>query len=446
MSRRRINRRDYLHLVFESRERILTSPAGWLDDLLAIVERNAGEWMPTKANAKRRVRYSREAIKKQFFQRDAKDGDWSLHLVTEGTPESLLSFNFLDESPWDIHFRFTFWLEPFDFYREAPHAEERARRLVSFVRDMAHRFTPYYAHAHSEADLEMGTLGRDLPTRACDPHWLDVFGKEMVDAMGGRERVLSTPAALVEELPHGGVLLLTRPTPADFDSEEGRIAQARALVHLRPDLSFDDVLSRLREQSAALVPVARNWDPDVEELLNYTMQAVPLKDLQRETARLNAHWPPPVSEWMPLEDAPGTDVEDLAAALAEYAEHAEVVVALWYKDVPELWDENPGSITALDQHLWRFAFGTKVTPEALEQHLIPAVGAYLGDVMVNQLGGRWVPRKKLDEAYVALGERAWMPFLRVRHCLGDEQAVLSNSLIKFYREAERHVRALQAEG
>jgi len=63
-------------------------------------------------------------------------------------------------------------------------------------------------------------------------------------------------------------------------------------------------------------------------------------------------------------------------------------------------------------------------------------------VLVDTLGGRWVPRQNLDEAYVALGDRAWLPFLRARHFLQTQQSVLDYSLTKLYREAERHVRSL----
>ena len=442
---------DHLVVAFFSRESLLMTSGGWLDDLLEIVERNAGEWMPTKADGgKREVRYSREAIKKQFFQRDTNHDSWMLQLFTEGEPELLLTFQVNQDPGSELHFYLRWRLLPLDFYRDEEHAQERAQRLVSFIRDVARRFPPYYARGHSYADLQMGVDDSPrydfLPTQVSEVHWLDVFGKEMVDAMG-RERVLSTPAAHLEELPHGGVLLLTRPTPADFESEEGRVAQAKALVHLRPEESFDTVLARLRERSATLVPIERKWDPDIEELLGHTLRAFLLKDVQRETARLNDYRPPPVSEWMPLQQAPGSDVEDVEAALAEYSEDAEGVVAIWYKEVPELWNGGPDSITPLDKHLWQFGYGKWVKPEGLEKRLIPAVGAYLGQVMVNHLGGRWVPRKKLDEAYVALGDRAWLPFLRARRCLGEtRQAVVDYSLTKFYRAAEQHLRQVQAKG
>ena len=267
-----------------------------LDEILEIVERNAGELMPVKADGgKREVRYSRAVVKKQFAQREKPDADWGVWLMKEDKPELDLWFKF--GSPSEIHFRFFFKVLPFDFYREEPLAQERARLLISFVRDMARRFPPWYGFAHSDTDAGMGVDESPrhgfLPKRASEVYWLNLYGKEMVDAMG-RERVLSTPAAHLEELPHGGVFFLTRPTPGDFNSEEARVAQAKAVVHLNPEQSFDAVLARLRERSAALVPVAPDWDADIGGLLEYVLDfSVALKDRPRETARLNANWPPP---------------------------------------------------------------------------------------------------------------------------------------------------------
>jgi hypothetical protein len=57
---------------------------------------------------------------------------------------------------------------------------------------------------------------------------------------------------------------------------------------------------------------------------------------------------------------------------------------------------------------------------------------------VNQLGGRWVPRRKLEEAAVIIGDRAWLPFLRARHALEGVDAPLDFSGTQFFREAQRH--------
>ena len=352
------SRIDRLGLHVYCQENPLASGDAVLDEILEIVERNAGELMPVKVNGgKRKVRYSRAAIKKQFAQRGKPGDDWWLSLTKEDKPEFDLWFDF--GSPSEIHFRFSLDVLPFDFYREEPLAQERTRRLVSFVRDMARRFPPWYGWGHSYTDMDMG-VGENprygfLPKRASEVYWLNIYGKEMVDAMG-RERVLSTPAAHLEELPHGGVLFLTRPTPGDFNSEDARVAQAKAVVHLNPEQSFDAVLARLRERSAALVPVAPAWDADIGGLLEYVLDfGVPLRDRPRETARFNAYRPPPVSEWMRLEEAPATDLANAAAVAEGYGVYAELLADTWAKkEVPAMAKGGPDSLIPLDCHLWQY--------------------------------------------------------------------------------------------
>jgi hypothetical protein len=57
------------------------------------------------------------------------------------------------------------------------------------------------------------------------------------------------------------------------------------------------------------------------------------------------------------------------------------------------------------------------------------------------LGGRWVPRKKLEEAAVVIGDRAWLPFLRARHALQSQEAPLDSSCSQLFRTAQRMARA-----
>src|SRR2546423_2449148 len=109
----------------------------------------------------------------------------------------------------------------------------------------------------------------------------------------GRQRVLSTPAFLLEELPGGAVLFLPRPSPADFFSEEARLAQARALVHLRPELSLEDTLAALRQRSLAFTPIEPDFDPDIADLLTLTLQRSGLDKRRTDIERLNRYLPLP---------------------------------------------------------------------------------------------------------------------------------------------------------
>jgi hypothetical protein len=74
----------------------------------------------------------------------------------------------------------------------------------------------------------------------------------------------------------------------------------------------------------------------------------------------------------------------------------------------------------------------------IDARAVPAVGGYLGQVLVRHLGGEWIPRKKQEEAQVRIGDRVWLPFLRAHRYMRSRQALLDYSLTQFYREAERH--------
>ncbi|HYO53006.1 hypothetical protein [Archangium sp.] len=199
-------------------------------------------------------------------------------------------------------------VQPLSLFNET----ERCRQFVEMVRAWASRYPVSHAVAHSVADRALAgapRFGREQQTSIRDGFdkiyevfWLNVFGPKLVESVG-RQRMLSTPTWRVEELPNGSVLLVTWPTAADFVSEEARLAQARAHVHLRPDLAFDTVLRALRERSAALVPVEPRFHPDVAPLLSRVVDRFAIHERQRKIAELDAWQPPEPKEWLPAEAA-----------------------------------------------------------------------------------------------------------------------------------------------
>jgi hypothetical protein len=70
--------------------------------------------------------------------------------------------------------------------------------------------------------------------------------------------------------------------------------------------------------------------------------------------------------------------------------------------------------------------------------MVGCMGAYLGVMLRILLQGRWVPRRKLDESAVVVGDTAWLPFLRARHHLLSKQNALDFSLTHFFHHARRH--------
>ncbi|WP_375760782.1 hypothetical protein [Corallococcus exercitus] len=327
--------------------------------------------------------------------------------------------------------------------------ESSCKKLVEMVRAWAIHYPVTHASAHSSADRELAgdpLFGRDRETYYRDGFdkiyevcWLNVFGAKLVESVG-RERMRSTPAHRVEELPDGSVLLVTWPTAADFASEPARVAQARAWVHLRPDLDFDTVMATLRERSAILAPVEPRFAPDVAALLSRLPEYASLGQQQRRIAELNTYVPPEPDEWLPATAALPPDVADPKAALDQYAYFAERLIALLHTPVPSVFKMSPESLTDIDFHFWKETFPDTFERHNIEAHAVPAVGAYLGEVLVRHLGGQWLPRKQWMEAQVRVGDRVWLPFVRAQRYMRSTQALLDHSLTQLYRVAERHSR------
>jgi hypothetical protein len=435
------NVEDSLWLTFDGafdRQAVLERE---LEPFFHALETCAGDWMPDLAEGKRRRRYSRAAIWKALDE--ARTDNSSLIGFYRSTPPAVELTLKLWFPPLPPQLRIRLNVQPLSFFAEA----KRCRDFVDMVGAWATRYSVTHASAHSMADKELAdfprffredeTWHRDGFDRVYEVFWLNVFNPKLVEAVG-RERMLSTPAHRVEALPNGSVLLVTSPTAADFASKEAREAQARALVHLRPELDSESVLRTLRERSATLAPVVPRFSPDVAPLLARVLDAVPISERQRKVAELNAWQPPEPDEWLPADAALPSDVTDPKAACEHYALLAEHLVALLHTRVPSVFKETPESLTDIDYQLWHEEFPRVFERRNIDEHAAPAVGAYLGQVLVRHLGGQWIPRKKLEEAQVRVGKRVWLPFLRAHRYLRSCQSLLDCSLTQLYRVAERH--------
>jgi hypothetical protein len=159
---------------------------------------------------------------------------------------------------------------------------------------------------------------------------------------------------------------------------------------------------------------------------------------QRTIAGFNAWQPPEPEEWRPAHSALPADVDNPERALEHYSGLAEHLVALLHTQVPSVFEQTPESLTDVDYYFWLEDFPKSRLRENIEAHAVPAIGAYLGEVLVRHLGGRWIPRQTLEEAQVLVGNRVWLPFVRARHYMRSCQALLDFSLTRLYRAAERH--------
>lgn len=313
----------------------------------------------------------------------------------------------------------------------------RSEQLIKLVKALARQPNTTFARAHESADLELSDQHRSNqvllePTEIDDVYWLTLWGPQLVNR-AGRERVLSTPAYRIEELPGGAVLLLTRPTPSDVLAPEGRRAQAKALAHLRPDRSEDEIYEQLMERSRQLAAVEKRFAPDVASFFDVLAAEAGKVNRAAEIERLNAHQVPPVSE---VSDPPLAPQGDAEAAADDYDDRAEQLIALLRKQVPDIESFEPRVVPLVDYWCWNFNFAGYDRKD-VENDFVPALGAYMALVMVKHLGGTLVPRRKLDESQVVVGRRAFLPFLRARHALASRDAQLDHSMTQLIEVAKR---------
>ncbi|MFY0581574.1 hypothetical protein ACN28S_51485 [Cystobacter fuscus] len=436
-----LKKEDYLRLDFVGTFDPQVALESELKPFFQVLEECADGWMPDVVEGKRRRKYSHTAI---WTALEEVRGDRSMSIGLYRTKWPALDMTLrLYFLPLPSEVNVTIEVKPLSVFTEV----ERCHRFVEMVRDWASRYPVSYVSAHSVADDQLAgapNFGRDMQTAIRDGFdkiyevfWLNVFGPKLVEAVG-RERMLSTPAWRVEELPNGAVLVVTWPTAADFASDEARLAQARAHAHLRPDLDFDTVLRTLRERSATLAPVEPRFHPDVAPLLSRVVDSVAIHERQRKISELNVWRPPEPEEWLPANAALPSDVVDPERARAHYRSLAEHLVALLHTKVPSVFKATPESLTDVDYQFWHEEFPRVFEREKIDALAVPAMGAYLGEVLVRHLGGEWIPRQKLEEAQVRVGDRVWLPFVRAWRAMRTCQSLLDFSLTQLYRVAERH--------
>ena len=439
---------DFLSLAFEARGNPLAQGDAGLDPFFEALEAHGSEWLPEEIGGRKR-KYSRAAILKALAGSGRKHSS-PLITVCRASPLTMLNIAIYRHAmPSQFWVSAQIW--PLTVAEEPARGEKWSRDLLHLVRAWASRYQVTHAYVHGGADVELSEFRKDRPQDRRPEEgpeqaprewkraifWLNVLGKDWVDGLG-RDRVLSTPAHLVEELPNGAVLLVTRPTISDWASEEARKAQARALCHLRPELNYDAVLGELLERSARLAPVEPRFDPDLAVLFQRVVDSVRATQRQQSIAELNGLRTEPVDEWLPAKAAHPSDEADAVAARSFYVDLADRLTVFLAPDVPTVFSGSPEALTTIDYRLYDEDFPGVFAREKLDRLLTPALGAYLGEVIVKHLGGRWIPRDNLDEAQVVVGDRAWLPFLRARRYMQSRRSLLEYSLTKFYREAERH--------
>jgi len=86
--------------------------------------------------------------------------------------------------------------------------------------------------------LAEGAWGTDLYKCLPGVYWANFFSGLFVEWFG-RERVRSAPCYRQEELPNGGILILTASSPLGYDKSEVKELERALVAHLGPEIFFD---------------------------------------------------------------------------------------------------------------------------------------------------------------------------------------------------------------
>ncbi|HEV8324165.1 MAG TPA: hypothetical protein VG389_21280 [Myxococcota bacterium] len=389
---------------FELRIVFRRNPLASADAARALVEilmREGKHLAPTRFHEKhdRQEPLTLELVTRQFAGRKRPD---SLYFGNErGVGVELAGY----ERQRDPGGRLLLWIEPEQL---VGHGETLLALALAVCRHAA----PLYGWGHDLKDVRFGedpNLDSTwAPKQVYQAYWLTILGAPITKTIG-RERLVGTPAMRVEILKNGAALVVTSPDPGDIASPAAREAQAKALVHLKPELDLAAVRAGLAARSAALGVAAA--------------AAVP-------TA------PPEPDEWRPASALLPPDVDE-AEAIRSYDAAAEDLIIGLGDDIEGLTGERRAALAAIDAHSQRVDYWQRQTKAQLEELLLTGLGAYLGFLLVRHLGGRWAPRRNLDESQVVVGDRAWLPFLRARRFLQSRRDAAAHPLVAFYAAAER---------
>jgi len=289
----------------------------------------------------------------------------------------------------------------------------RGDQIIELADALCRASAPLFGRSHLEADVKLAKdpnwTSASAPQQFHQAYWLTILGAGLVKKIGA-ERVASTPAYRVEMYKNGSALVVTTRDPADALSPAAREAQARATAHLRDGVDAEQLRATLLERTAKLAT---------------TPAPSPVRVIAEP------------SEWRPAAEVLASDVDDPEAEADRYSDDAEDFIAGFHGDIEGLTRETADSFRHIDEYLLMRDYWHDDPPSQAIDLLVPAIGAYVGTVMVNKLDGRWVPRKNPDETAVIVGDRAWQPFLRVRRMFESYDAMLAHPLALFYETAAR---------
>lgn len=319
--------------------------------------------------------------------------------------------------------------DPYDADRERADGEVLATVMGALLATAPQRgFVQLRADSAAEYALRRTSLGIDA-----HPALNDVAWRQIVDPAHAPRLAPLLERGLVQRRGEHHVVVLEG-TVSDVFREPARRARMAIFAAVHPDVAAP-YEKQLAERAAVLEGVDAELDEDAAELL---LAAIGTDAPYAQAAALR--WTGralPLDEHAPAASLDAPRSRELPRVLAPLG--AEALALLHAERLPTCLPPSLAGLQAVD--LLAASFGIDrigrlfMQAADVERHLVPALGAYLGEAMVRELGGAWVvPRgadlepdgecadwpvsrlapSECDRIAVVVGDRAWFPFARAR--------------------------------
>jgi hypothetical protein len=238
-------------------------------------------------------------------------------------------------------------------------------------------------------------------------YWLTIFGKELVLAFG-ESKLMALPGVQAFSLNSQQIAICLN-EPVIPDHMEQRLQTESQLADMlgtkyffdrnKTDLNFEpvpqlaevlkDISSTNASKSAKLAELQSSVGAEVKE--NFESQVI-----------------------LSFDGIPYTNPQDLA----------EVMVVFLHTEIEEIFTYSRSAIEALNVYFNEHPQRLEYQQEHLVKAFIPALGAYVGEVLVRELRGEWVVKEPLLKSTVIIDGKEVSTFEVAYQVVYEDQSLL----------------------
>lgn len=275
--------------------------------------------------------------------------------------------------------------------------------LLEFTIGLCNRFPPLYGGIAAKEDWDAKhKLLRTSPTggeshekvgldiTSCLPgiYWTTIFGPAVSARLELKKRTSTLPIERAITLNNGGTILVLRKSPVSPELSERLSHDQEIIDAIGAEYFFDK--NHPEKKCPPVVEVEKSQP-------SQTGEAKLADDAGGEDTGLSDFENQPEES---LPNAPYTGTEDLAGNLVTFV----------HMEVEDVFGYSRDALEALDGYLAQNPQSREYSHEHLFREFMPALGAYLGETLVAQLGGEWVRGKALFKSKVNVHGKLVSPF------------------------------------